>query len=68
MKVKISEKSSFLEVSESKIAELTKKVNEQQKLISKLEDDILKVCGLRKCFSLIKIGTLFFLAALCAHS
>ncbi|XP_020587087.1 protein CASP [Phalaenopsis equestris] len=42
LKVKISEKSSLLEVSESKIAELTMKVNEQQKLISKLEEDILK--------------------------
>ncbi|KAL0908925.1 hypothetical protein M5K25_023439 [Dendrobium thyrsiflorum] len=42
LKVKISEKSSLLDVSESKIAELTMKVNEQQKLISKLEDDILK--------------------------
>lgn len=42
LKVKISEKSSLLEVSESKIGELTAKVNEQQKLISKLEDDILK--------------------------
>ncbi|KAI0495121.1 hypothetical protein KFK09_025268 [Dendrobium nobile] len=41
-KVKISEKSSLLDVSESKIAELTMKVNEQQKLISILEDDILK--------------------------
>ncbi|KAF2298763.1 hypothetical protein GH714_026805 [Hevea brasiliensis] len=42
LKVKLSEKVSLLEAAESKIAELTAKVNEQQKLIQKLEDDILK--------------------------
>ncbi|GMN56672.1 hypothetical protein TIFTF001_025787 [Ficus carica] len=42
MKVKLSEKASLLETAEGKIAELTAKVNEQQKLIQKLEDDILK--------------------------
>lgn len=42
MKVKLSEKTSLLETAEGKIAELTAKVNEQQKLIQKLEDDILK--------------------------
>jgi len=41
--VKISEKASSLETAEGKITELTAKVNEQQKLIQKLEDDILKV-------------------------
>ena len=34
---------SLLEEAENKIAELTSKVEEQQKLILKLEDDILKV-------------------------
>ena len=42
--VKLSEKATLLETAESEIAELTAKVNEQQKLIQKLEDDILKVC------------------------
>ncbi|CAJ1951861.1 unnamed protein product [Sphenostylis stenocarpa] len=42
MKVTLSEKTSLLETAEQKIAELTTKVNEQQKLIQKLEDDILK--------------------------
>lgn len=42
-KVKISEKASLLEAAEGKISELTAKVDEQQKLIAKLEDDILKV-------------------------
>ncbi|PIA63567.1 hypothetical protein AQUCO_00201125v1 [Aquilegia coerulea] len=42
LKVKLSEKSSQLEMAESKIAELNAKVNEQKKLIAKLEDDILK--------------------------
>ncbi|KAJ4713356.1 putative Protein CASP [Melia azedarach] len=42
LKVKLSEKTSLLEAAESKIAELTAKANEQQKLIQKLEDDILK--------------------------
>ncbi|GMI75481.1 CCAAT-displacement protein alternatively spliced product [Hibiscus trionum] len=42
MKVKLSEKTSLLETAEGKIVELTEKVNEQQKLIQKLEDDILK--------------------------
>lgn len=41
--VKLSEKASLLETAEGKIAELTAEVNEQQKLIQKLEDDILKV-------------------------
>ncbi|XP_051152176.1 protein CASP [Andrographis paniculata] len=41
-KVKIAEKSSLLEAAESKIEELTAQVNEQQRLIQKLEDDILK--------------------------
>ena len=41
--VKLSEKTSSLETAEQKIVELTAKVNEQQKLIQKLEDDILKV-------------------------
>ncbi|KAL9324541.1 hypothetical protein ACSQ67_009398 [Phaseolus vulgaris] len=43
LKVTLSEKTSLLETAEEKIAELTTKVNEQQKLIQKLEDDILKV-------------------------
>ncbi|KAJ7973904.1 putative Protein CASP [Quillaja saponaria] len=42
LKVKLSEKTSLLETAEQKIAELTEKVNEQQKLIQKLEDDISK--------------------------
>ncbi|XP_062116954.1 protein CASP isoform X2 [Humulus lupulus] len=42
MKIKFSEKTSLLETAEGTIAELTAKVNEQQKLIQKLEDDILK--------------------------
>ncbi|CAD5191494.1 unnamed protein product [Musa acuminata subsp. malaccensis] len=42
LKVKISEKASLLEAAEGKISELTAKVDEQQKLIAKLEDDILK--------------------------
>ena len=42
--VKLSEKTSLLETAEGKITELTGKVNEQQWLIQKLEDDILKVC------------------------
>ncbi|XP_057466008.1 protein CASP-like [Actinidia eriantha] len=42
LKVKLSEKTSLLETAEGKIAELTAKVNEQQRLIQKLEDDILK--------------------------
>ncbi|XP_062212192.1 protein CASP-like [Phragmites australis] len=42
LKVKISEKSTLLEEAEKRIAELTLKVEEQQKLILKLEDDILK--------------------------
>jgi len=41
--VTLSEKMSILETAEQKIAELTAKSNEQQKLIQKLEDDILKV-------------------------
>ncbi|XP_027357772.1 protein CASP isoform X2 [Abrus precatorius] len=42
LKVTLSEKTSLLQTAEQKIAELTMKVNEQQKLIQKLEDDILK--------------------------
>lgn len=42
LKVKISEKANMLEAAEGQIAELTTKVNAQQKLITKLEDDILK--------------------------
>ncbi|XP_062160018.1 protein CASP-like [Alnus glutinosa] len=42
LKVKLNEKTSLLEIAEGKIAELTAKVNEQQKLIQKLEDDMLK--------------------------
>lgn len=34
----------MLETAEAKAAELTVKVDEQQRLIAKLEDDILKVC------------------------
>ncbi|XP_059455364.1 protein CASP [Corylus avellana] len=45
LKVKLNEKTSLLETAECKIAELTAKVNEQQKLIQKLEDDILKGYG-----------------------
>lgn len=41
--VKLTEKTSLLETAEGKIVELTAKVNEQQRLIQKLEDDILKV-------------------------
>ncbi|XP_010031840.2 protein CASP isoform X3 [Eucalyptus grandis] len=42
LKVKLSERTSSLEAAEAKVAELAAKVNEQQKLIQKLEDDILK--------------------------
>ncbi|KAB1212644.1 Protein CASP [Morella rubra] len=42
LKVKLHEKTSLLETAEVKIAELTAEVKEQQKLIQKLEDDILK--------------------------
>ncbi|XP_022765869.1 protein CASP [Durio zibethinus] len=42
LKVKLSEKTSLLETAEGKIVEVTEKVNEQQRLIQKLEDDILK--------------------------
>lgn len=42
LKIKISEKVTSLETAEGKITELTAKVDEQQKLIQKLEDDILK--------------------------
>ncbi|KAK4437538.1 protein CASP [Sesamum alatum] len=41
-KVNIAEKTSLLEAAEVKIRELTEQVNEQQRLIQKLEDDILK--------------------------
>ncbi|CAN4098262.1 unnamed protein product [Withania somnifera] len=42
LKVQLSERTSLLEAAEAKIVELTAKVNEQQRLIQKLEDDILK--------------------------
>ncbi|RYR67859.1 hypothetical protein Ahy_A03g014311 [Arachis hypogaea] len=42
LKVKLSEKSSSLETAQEKIKEFTEKMNEQQKLIQKLEDDISK--------------------------
>ncbi|KAK6921140.1 CASP, C-terminal [Dillenia turbinata] len=42
LKVQLSEKVSLLETAEEKILELTTKIDEQQKLIQKLEDDILK--------------------------
>nr|KYP42669.1 Protein CASP [Cajanus cajan] len=45
LKVTLTEKTSLLETAEQKIKELTAKVNEQQKLIQKLEDDILKGYG-----------------------
>lgn len=54
LKVKLSEKTSFLETAEGKIVELAEKVNEQQKLIQKLEDDILKGYSSKE-----KKGTLF---------
>jgi len=43
LQVKLSEKGSLLEAAEAKVSELSGKVDEQQKLIQKLEDDILKV-------------------------
>ncbi|KAK4375535.1 hypothetical protein RND71_006212 [Anisodus tanguticus] len=42
LKVQLSERTSLLESAEAKIVELTAKINEQQRLIQKLEDDILK--------------------------
>ncbi|KAL8228556.1 hypothetical protein R6Q57_016140 [Mikania cordata] len=42
LKVQLSEKICLVETSEIKISELTSKINDQQKLIQKLEDDILK--------------------------
>ncbi|XP_055829521.1 protein CASP isoform X1 [Solanum dulcamara] len=42
LKVQLSERTSLLESAEAKVVELTAKVNEQQRLIQKLEDDILK--------------------------
>lgn len=42
--VQLSERTSLLESAEAKVVELTAKVNEQQRLIQKLEDDILQVC------------------------
>ncbi|XP_019163228.1 PREDICTED: protein CASP-like isoform X3 [Ipomoea nil] len=42
LKIKLSERASLLESAEAKIDELTAKVGEQQRLIQKLEDDILK--------------------------
>ncbi|XP_058107939.1 protein CASP isoform X2 [Magnolia sinica] len=42
LKVKFSEKTSLLEAAKAKEAELIAKLNEQQRLITKLEDDILK--------------------------
>lgn len=41
--VKLSEKECLLETAEAKIAEFMVMINEQQKLIQKLEDDISKV-------------------------
>ncbi|KAJ8646654.1 hypothetical protein MRB53_008402 [Persea americana] len=54
LKVKLSEKTTLLEAAEAKEVELIAKVNEQQRLITKLEDDILKGYG-----SLDRKGTLF---------
>ncbi|KNA05577.1 hypothetical protein SOVF_189090 [Spinacia oleracea] len=45
LKVKLSEKTSVLEVAEAKVSELNAEVDEQKKLIQKLEDDILKGYG-----------------------
>ncbi|KAJ8553420.1 hypothetical protein K7X08_024098 [Anisodus acutangulus] len=42
LKVQLSERTTSLESSEANIVELTAKLNEQQRLIQKLEDDILK--------------------------
>ncbi|KAL2900744.1 Protein CASP [Bienertia sinuspersici] len=42
LKLKLSEKTAFLEAAEAKVSELNAKVDEQKKLIQKLEDDILK--------------------------
>lgn len=56
--IKLSEKTSLLEEAEHKIANLTAKVNEQQKLIQKLEDDILKV-GMNFLLIFVYIGCLF---------
>ncbi|CAN6479979.1 unnamed protein product [Victoria cruziana] len=42
LKVKFSEKENTLNAAEAKVEQLTTKLNEQQKLITKLEDDILK--------------------------
>lgn len=54
LKVKLGETSSLLEAAEVKISEQTAKSNEQQKLIQKLEDDILKGYSSKD-----KKGTLF---------
>ncbi|KAL3512268.1 hypothetical protein ACH5RR_024985 [Cinchona calisaya] len=54
LKVKLSEKTSLLVAAEAKREELTAKVNEQQRLIQKLEDDILKGYSSKD-----KKGTLF---------
>lgn len=54
LKVKLSEKTSLLEAAEAQREELTAKVNEQQRLIQKLEDDILKGYGSKD-----RKGTLF---------
>ncbi|KAM3374810.1 protein CASP isoform X1 [Capsicum galapagoense] len=42
LKVQLSERTSLLESAKAKVVELTAKVNEQQRLIQKLEDDILQ--------------------------
>ncbi|XP_009764795.1 protein CASP [Nicotiana tabacum] len=42
LKFQLSERTSSLDSSEAKIVELTAKLNEQQRLVQKLEDDILK--------------------------
>ena len=47
----------LVETAEAKIAELTAKVNEQQRLIQKLEDDILKVCYNVLCLGLSRFFT-----------
>lgn len=54
LKVKLSERTSSLESSEAKVVELSERINEQQKLIQKLEEDILKGYGSKE-----KKGTSF---------
>ncbi|KAG9140503.1 hypothetical protein Leryth_024830 [Lithospermum erythrorhizon] len=45
LKVKLSERTASLQSAEGKIEDLSAKINEQQKLIQKLEEDILKGYG-----------------------